>query len=118
MKLYDLNKAGYASIPTLTEKEAKQAVELIKNFLEETEEKYYMVLNHDVHYYTMYNWRPNNNSRIFAQDVYSLLEERGSIKAVELSENGDMIEFWIYNSKTEECNMYGFFPYDQGVIEI
>jgi hypothetical protein len=75
-----------------------------------------MILNHDIHYYTLYN-KERATSKELAQNVVELMSKLGSIRAIELSENEQAIEFWIIDI-TGECNMYAFFRYDGGVITL
>ena len=75
-----------------------------------------MILNHDIHYYTMYVWK-NVNAKDFALDVVDLMQDLGTLKSIEPTENEDAYEFWI-TGDDGETRMYLFFNYDQGVIEI
>lgn len=117
MNLYEFNKVGYSSVPALTEAEEKKAINLIHEYIKNKEESYYMMLNHDVHYYTLFKWE-TCSSLAFAQEVFDVAKSLGKIKSIEVSENGEMVEIWILNIMTNECYMYGFFAYDQGVIEV
>lgn len=117
MKMYDFNKIGYASLPSLTKEEEQKAVNLIHKYIKKKNETYYMMLNHDIHYFTLFNWN-SSSFMALAEEVLSVAKSLGSVKSVEVSENGEMVEIWILNIMTNECYMYGFFAYDQGVIEV
>lgn len=117
MKLYEINQAGYNSLPVLTKEERKKALDIITQYIKDTHGDYYMMLNHDVRYYTIFDWELAEYLE-FAQEVMSVAESLGVVKAVEISENNAMIEIWITNIMTNECHMYGFFVYDKGVIKI
>jgi hypothetical protein len=116
LTLYEMNKASYAKLPDISEEDKKFALTTIKTFINASWNHYYMILNHDIHYYTVYNWN-QKSSELFAIDVFDLMSRLGKLKAVELSESNDMVEFWIVDI-TGECHMYAFFAYDKGVIEI
>jgi uncharacterized membrane protein YjdF len=116
MTIYEVNKASYAKLPVLDKEGLDYAVKLLSNYITKSENQYYMILNHDIHYYTIYNWKDCLIKQL-AKDVLALMSSLGSLKAVELSKDGSMVEFWIIDI-TGECNMYAFFGYDKGVIEI
>lgn len=116
MNIYDLNKAAYNSLPTLSEEKEQKKLRHIKRFLNNTDNKFYMLLNHDNHYFTLFEWHTYSDEE-FAKEIIDIVKSLGKIKSIELSENGEMIEFWIANYDNE-CYMYGFFPYDKGVISL
>lgn len=117
MELYEFNKIGYNSVPSLTKQEEKKAIDLIHEYIKGRNDSYYMMLNHDIHYYTLFNWA-TCSSLAFAEEVLDVAKSLGPVKSVELSQNGEMIEIWITNIMMNECHMYGFFSYDAGVIEL
>lgn len=117
MNLYELNKAGYGSIPSLSKEEEKKAISLIHEYLSGKSDTHYMMLNHDVHYYTLFRWE-SCSSKAFAEEVFNIAKSLGAVKSVELATSGEMVEIWITNIMTNQCYMYGFFPYDEGVIEV
>jgi hypothetical protein len=116
MTLYEFNKNGYSSLPDLTEEDFERGIEKITTFLEHTWNQYYMILNHDIHYYTLYHWEDNYRAPDeVARDMAELMGSLGAIKAIEVEE--DRIEFWITNI-TGECQLYALFAYDNGVITV
>ena len=121
MNLYEFNKAGYASLPAMSSDRIMANTEALTNWIiDKTALKsggrYWMILNHDIHYYTMYVWK-NTNAQTFALDVVDLMQDLGALKSIEPTENEDAYEFWI-TGDDGETRMYLFFNYDQGVIEI
>ena len=50
MTLYELNQAGYASLPKMTKAELEKAKRNIITFLDSNNSRYYMMLNHDNKY--------------------------------------------------------------------
>lgn len=114
MTLYELNQAGYASLPKMTKAELKKAKEDIVNFLESHSSNYYMMLNHDNNYYTLFTYKNDRNVNALTEEVISIAKSLGELKSIEV--NGDMLEIWIlYNNK---CDMYALFNYEKGVIQV
>lgn len=125
MTLYEMNQAGYASLPRM----AKSAVETkrvqVSDWLQETilpqyyneQNIYMMLLNNDInyHYYTIFAWQ-EGSSNALATEIFSIVKELGTIKAIEKNDNGAW-EFWITNQKGA-TNAYYLFDYTQGVIEV
>lgn len=115
MNLYDLNKSGYASIPPMTQDELKTARQTIADYLRDhAGSKYFMLLNNDTHYYTIFVRKHVCPALECAKEITSLVEELGAIKAIEKTDN-DSIEFWVDNGETI---MYVLFDYTRGVVEI
>lgn len=117
MKMYDLNKAGYSSLPPLTTEETDRAVRRIANYIKEKKETYYMLLNHDIHYFTLFKKQSMHPVEI-AEEILDLLREFTIIKAVEISENKEMMEIWTTHTMSGEGLMFGLFGYDRGVITL
>ena len=114
MTLYELNQAGYASLPKMTKAELEKAKRNIITFLDSNNSRYYMMLNHDNKYFTLFTYENDVNKNKMASEIISVSKTLGEIKAIEI--NGDIIEIWIlYEGK---CDMYAFFDYAKGVIQV
>ena len=114
MTLYELNQAGYASLPKMTKAELEKAKENIVTFLDVHNSSYYMMLNHDNKYFTLFVYENNIDVEKMAREIISVSKSLGEIKSIEV--NGDIIEIWIlYEGK---CDMYAFFDYAKGVIQV
>lgn len=61
MTLYELNQAGYASLPKMTKAELDTAKEDIITFLRSHDSQYYMMLNHDNKYFTLFVYEDGIN---------------------------------------------------------
>lgn len=116
---YEINK-------NLVEKYEKELTDIqlddkkdkIIDFLENTENTYYMLLCNDRKDYTVFNLRnERTRSEIEATEVLinECLKNRGIIKSIELTKNKDAIEIWLSIDGESYC--YYFFPYDSAVIE-
>ena len=118
MTLYDLNKSAYAALPKMTSAEKENAKVKISNYIShhsKNDRDYFMLLNNEAHYYTIFCWA-RGSVRDIVNEVISIAEELGELRAIEVNDN-DAIEFWIAN-KQGECNMFVFFDYTKGVIEV
>ena len=122
--LYDVNK----NIVQTSEKELSQGVinskkEEIKNFLEKTNNEYYMLLCHerrdytlfDLGYETYYSYKEKYKK---TADVLidECLKNRGEIRGIDITKDKQAIEIWV--SIEEDSYVYYFFPYNEGVIDI
>lgn len=115
MQLYELNQAGYASLPPLSKKEREKAYNKIIKFLNEISGNYYMMLNHNKRYFTLFTYGHDKIVPQYMGDtILEIAESLGTLKAVE--DNGHMLEFWIDDG--DSCDMYALFNYDRGVIEV
>lgn len=116
MTLYDLNKSLINQLMPLDDTELYEAGEDILAFCEENRNKYYMLLCHELRYFTLFNYyvvtdRPLPN---IEEEVIACAHDIGSIVSVENKD--DAIEIWVKTEEDEVYVMY-FFPYDRGVIK-
>lgn len=75
-----------------------------------------MLLNNESHYYTLFTFTDNFKFKELAQEIISIVLPLGEIKSIEISENGQAMEFWIMYDG--ECRVFYLFDYARGVIEI
>lgn len=114
---YEFNKANYANLPVMTKEELTRSIPYIVSFLDKSKSKYYLMLEADQRYYTLFTFpKGNYNPGELAREIISIAEELGPIKSIEESSDGNMLEIWIGNG--EDCRMYGLFDYSRGVIEV
>lgn len=111
MTLYEINKNAYSDLP---EVDKDKAIDTIRNYILHDSNTYYMMVNHDTRYFTLFVWEHDPTAKYFAAEIFKTAQSIGEVKAVESNEN--MLEIWIQQDK--ECNMYGFFKYDRGVITV
>ena len=112
MTLYELNQAGYSSLPNMTYADILNNIKEIKKYLNEHSSKYYALLNNDLKYYTLFAIVSNPSDLI--AEIISVVTSLGKIKSIEATDS--MVEFWI--EYKGECHMFAFFDYDNGVIEV
>lgn len=130
MTLYELNQAGYAAMPKMAKSKVENAQSKICDWIESTlknhggEDIYYMLLNNDLHYYTIFNWRyldsrdgvSSSDSEDVVREIFSIVKDLGTLKSIELNDDGAW-EFWI-TSPDATTNVYCLFDYTRGVIEV
>lgn len=119
--VYDLNK----QLVQTTEKvispyKLNEKKKLIKNFVRECKDNYFMLLCNDRKDYTIFNCisdktedKLNELANVFVDEC---LMNRGQIKGIDLTEHKDAIEVWL--SIDDEAFCYYFFPYDLGIVEV
>ena len=113
--LYEANKKLVEEHePVLTKEELDNKKDIVISFLENTDNKYYMLLCNEKKDYTVFH---RNNGIECLQDILidECLPNRGNTKSIELTENNDAIEIWISIDGESYC--YYFFPYDIAIIE-
>ena len=123
MTLYEMNQAGYASLPKMAKSAIEARRQAIIEWLEQTimpgydneQSIYFMLLNNDLHYYTLFVWG-ENDANVLANEIISIVKDLGTLKSIELNDNGAW-EFWI-TKPDASTNAYYLFDYTQGVIEV
>lgn len=114
--LYDINK----NLVSQTEIKLSEGVlnskkEIIKNFINKTNNNYYMLLCNERKDYTVFH---NNNLSMETAKILvdECLINRGEIRGIDLTKDKDAIEIWLIIE--DEAFVYYFFPYDMGIIEV
>lgn len=78
MNLYELNQAGYASLPNMTMNEIESAKENIRGFLEKNKNIYYMLLNHEVKSFTIFHYTRGERWPTFmAKEIIDIVKSFG-----------------------------------------
>lgn len=114
MNLYELNQAGYNSLPKMTGVELANAQIKVHQFLCNTSAQFFMLLCNELHYYTIFDIEnPSTNYMDVVEELFGLVNELGIIKSIEVTDS--MVEFWV--TSNNETHMYAFFDYDGGVIK-
>ena len=116
MNMYEMNKIGYAGLPEMTVEEIQNSIPIIRQFLSNNASNYYMLLNNECKYYTLFKFVNEYKFKEMAAEIISIILPLGKIKSIELTESGQAMEFWIeYDG---ECRVFYLFDYARGVIEI
>ena len=114
--LYDINKNIVAQNEIkLSEGILNSKKEIIKNFINKTNNNYYMLLCNERKDYTVFH---NNNLSMETAKILvdECLINRGEIRGIDITKNKDAIEIWLMIE--DEAFVYYFFPYDMGIIEV
>jgi hypothetical protein len=123
VNMYEFNRINMGRLPVLkTEEELNGAKQVIKNFVNEKLANYYMLLNHDNRYFTLFNFKSGVISElkvnVMSDDVIECMQNFG-FGIIDIFEDttGEALEVWVKNLETEAVYMYLLFPYDFGVLE-
>ena len=119
--VYDLNKQLVQSTEkVISPYKLNEKKKLIKTFVRECKDNYFMLLCNDRKDYTIFNCisdktedKLNELANVFVDEC---LINRGQIKGIDLTEHKDAIEVWL--SIDDEAFCYYFFPYDLGIVEV
>jgi hypothetical protein len=122
INMYAFNRANMGKLPILTKKGLEGAKQVVVNFVNEKLAQYYMLLNHDNRYFTLFNFNSNvtNDAKVslMGNDVVECMQNCNfGIIDISKDESGDALEVWVKDLETEVVYMYLLFPYDFGVIE-
>lgn len=126
MTLYEMNQAGYAAMPKMAKTKIESAKSKISDWLTEIlriydseTNIYFMLLNNESHYYTIFNWQAfgGGDDQNLAHEIFSIVKDLGTLKSIEPTKTGDAWEFWITSSDAV-TRMYLLFDYTRGVIEV
>ncbi len=114
MTLYEMNQMAYGKLSKMTKAEIEKATEQLEQFLTKHDSKYYMMLNVDGRYYTVYTYNQEHDVKKMAYEMIDVAKTLGILKGIQVEE--DMVEFWVQQDKA--CSMYAMFDYTRGVIEV
>ena len=121
MNMYDFNRVNMGQLPLLETQEQFEGAKLVvKNFLNTKPASYYMLLNHDNRYFTLFHidFMTEVKKDVVAQDIIECMQNCDfGIIDINEDEGGNALEVWVKDLETETVYMYLFFPYDFGVIE-
>ena len=115
MSAYDMNKQIMGQLQILDETALQEKKELIVNFVNNTNNVYYMLLCRDINYYTLFACQDTNPELLEDILIDECLPAIGQIKSIEVTEDGGAVEIWVQDDLDNVYAVY-FFPYDAGVI--
>lgn len=113
--LYELNQIAITSLPALTKEQIAEKKEIIKTYLNPIDHEYYMLLNNELKYYTLFEI--GLDLPIFSapeDEIMDCLLALGDLKDVYLNEQ-NAVECWV--TKENQSYLYLLFEYDEGVIK-
>ena len=109
--LYELNQQALKSVPAMKIQETTKAVTELADYIKNSRNKYFMLLNKERSDYTIFIYE--EKAKELAEEMIGCLTDRGELLAVEKQDNG-AYECWIRRSGL--VYMYYLFPYDNAVI--
>lgn len=112
MTFYEANKNLYTNITPMKKQDVKKVID---DFLQEHESCYYLMLNHEIKYYTLFHTH-DFNSMTMNCEMYSIIKGLGPVLDIEYNKNTQMLEVWIRYEG--EPIMFGIFDYTRGVVEV
>lgn len=115
MTAYDINRQIIGQMEAYDADKIHDALQMIGQFVEKSGNGYFMMLNNETRYYTVFVVGRPNGVAFIEEEVVACAEALGQIKLIDLTEDAAAIEIWITNK--EDTYVYYFFPYDLGVIE-
>ena len=115
MSAYDMNKQIIRQLSILDKVALQEKKELIVDFVNDTNNVYYMLLCRDINYYTLFARQDTNPELLEDIMIDECLPAIGQIKSVERTEDGSAVEIWIQDDLNNVYAVY-FFPYDAGVV--
>lgn len=118
VSLYELNQSAMTALPAMTDSAIEIAKENIKKYVYNIAPgKYYMLLNNERNYYTLFNTGYSSGTNFdyntIENEIIECLQSQGIIKDISLVDNG--IEFWV--TINNNSYVYYLFNYDKGVIK-
>ena len=108
LSLYEINKQLISQLPDIDE---TKALEKINKFYEHTSQGYYMFLNYENKYFTLFE-KNKYGEDIFEVIVLECIKNIGQLKEIDIYD--DRLEIWIMID--DEIYDYLLFPYDEGVV--
>lgn len=118
MTIYELNQANYGKLPALDEVDLIVADQTFADFFNYHRANYYMLLNHELHYFTLFHQESPQFRHITRENVLAILQQLGEIKSIEKTDDKMGVECWVtMNNDPEDTHMFLLFDYDRGVVE-
>ena len=114
VSLYDINKNIISQLSPLTKKEKETGSELIKQYMKDKKDKFFMLINKESGYFTLFVFNDGKNDadlNYITKEVMECASGLGIIKSINCDKSKTAIEIWINNE------LYLLFAYDRGVIE-
>ena len=110
MGIYDMNRQIIGQLKSLNDDELHEKSKIISQLIDETRNRFYMLLCRDINYYTVLMRMPEAEE-MMEEVVIDCAKYVGDIKAIEIAEGA--VEIWVTND--EDTYVMYLFPYDGGV---
>ena len=124
MGLYELNAQIMEQLPNMSKESLANKKALFKEFINKTDNNYYMLYGKEISYFTLFNTLGSNIGYIgyeifhdFYECLLDCLYNIGEIKSIDLTKSQDAFEIWAKTPEGKITCLY-FFPYDTGIVYI
>ena len=116
MSLYEINQAAVSQLPKMNDEILAEKKQMIREYLDEIQDEYYMLLCRDLNYYTMFSLQGDGDLPTAESEIIGCIQDMGSIISIERSaETGKVIEVWF---KCADGTFVAYlFPYGKGVVK-
>lgn len=113
MTLYDLNSSIISQLDPITD--FTDSIELINSWAGKEPDEYFMLLNRDTSYYTLFKAKTKKHLEFenLGEAVIACLKEISCLRSISLAEGA--IELWADFEDDLRC--FYLFPYDKGIVE-
>lgn len=116
MTMYAANKQLFAAAPQFDEGQIARAEDLINEYGKSYGNVHYMLLGHDIRYYTVFIRNDSISTSTLGHEVIECLEYIGQIKEIINDEITGAIECWVTTYEEKETIVLYLFPYDTGMV--
>ena len=115
--LYAINQSIMQNQNPMTKEERESASKKIKTyFMENIDEKYFMLLCKELSDYTIFNISSTIKCGFAADEFDETINNRGEVLSI-ADAPGNVFEIWIKMKNSKKVHAYYLFPYKLGVIE-
>lgn len=114
ISLYDINKQAKKDLPDLNDTDLDLGEKNILDFATKNPSQYYMLLNNEMKYYTVFETGCEDGDATFVQEVMNLLKYFDNVKSIELVNDDTAVEIWA--TLNGELGAFYLFDYNKGVI--
>lgn len=121
MSLYECNQMLMAKKPDMTKEEILSTKPLLEQWFEDNPDEYFMLLNNELHYYTVFHQVTatfGSYAKMVNELLDVLIDDIKNIKSIEVDTNGALAIWSDDREKEGMPHCFYFFPYGRGVIEI
>lgn len=121
IELYELNRSIIEQQGIIDSEVIPDKMAMMKKFVEETENKFYMLYGKEIGYFTVFvrNMPAGTPYDIATIDlaVFECLSNVGPIYSIELTPN-NAIEIWVKDTEKDLLTCMYLFPYDEGIVRL
>lgn len=121
LSLYVCNQMVMAQKPDMTKEEILSTKSLLEQWFEDNPDEYFMLLNNELHYYTVFHQVTatfGSYAKMVNELLDVLIDDIKNIKTIEVDTNG-ALAIWSGGWEDEGVpHCFYFFPYGRGVIEV